>query len=194
MVLHLIHFLVGGSVSSPAMLPSQATVWDLLCLPLVAPLVPPRYTFPDSSFDSCLAWTSNVVHASLAVLPLKNLHLRHSQMAAARSRVGPNHGSLIRHTAWGSRTFLSCVNLSSVVIFRGDIALDSGNALGCLSESSVWQLLSTPCQRSRGRISWPVMTCWPQMMTCECAPPKGDRSTSQSFPRPLSFIPSWAAV
>ena len=89
MVLRLVHFLVGSSVSSPAMLPSQAAVWDLLHFPLVAPPVPPRYTFPNSSFDSCLAQTSNMVHASLAVPPLKNLHLRHSQTAAARSRVGP---------------------------------------------------------------------------------------------------------
>ena len=119
MVLHLIHFFVGGSVSSPAMSPSWVTVWDLLHFPMVAPLVPPRYTFPDSSFDSCLAQTSNMVHASLAVLPLKNLHLRHNQMAAARSLVGPNCGSLVRHTTRGSKTFSSHVNLSSVVIFWG---------------------------------------------------------------------------
>ena len=131
MVLCLIHFLVGGSVSSPATSPSWATVWDLLHFPLVAPPVPPRYTFPDSSFDSCLAQTSNMVHASLAMLPLKNLCLRHNQMAAARSQVGPNHGSHARHTAWGSRTFSSCVNLSSVVIFGGDLEPDSGNALEC---------------------------------------------------------------
>ena len=31
MVLCLIHFFVGGSVSSPAMLPSWAAVWDLFC-------------------------------------------------------------------------------------------------------------------------------------------------------------------
>ena len=99
MVLCLIHFLVGGLVSSPAMSPSRATVWDLLHLPLVAPPVSPRYNFPNSSLDSCLAQTSNVVHASLAVLLLKNLHLRCSQMAAARSWVGPNHGSHARHAA-----------------------------------------------------------------------------------------------
>ena len=130
MVLHLIHFLVGGLVSSPATSPSQAVVWDLLHFPLVALLVPPRYTFPDSSLDSCLAWTSNVVHASLAMPLLKNLHLRHSQMAAARSQVGQNHGSHARHTTQGSRTFSSHVNLSSAVIFREDLALDSCNALG----------------------------------------------------------------
>ena len=130
MVLCLIHFLVGGSMSSPAMSPSQAAVWDLLHFPLVAPPVPPRYTFPDSSLDSCLARTSNMVHASLAVMPLKNLHLRHSQMAAARSQVGPNCGSHARHATRGSRTFSSHVNLSSAVIFRGGLELDSGNALG----------------------------------------------------------------
>ena len=131
MVFCLIHFLVGGLVSSPATSPSQAIVWDLLRLPLLAPLVPPRYTFPNSSFDSCLAQTSNMVHASLAMPPLKNLHLRHSQMAAARSWVGPNHGSLMKHTAQGSRTFSSHVNLSSAVIFGGDLEPDSGNTPGC---------------------------------------------------------------
>ena len=132
MVLCLIHFLVGGSVSSPAMSPSWAVVWDLIGFPLVVPPVPPRYTFPDSSLDSCLAQTSNVVQASLAMLPLKNLCLRCSQMAAARSWVGPNHGSHARHATRGSRTFSSHVNLSSAVIFGGgDLAPDSGNTLGC---------------------------------------------------------------
>ena len=130
MVLCLIHFLVGGSVSSPAMLPSWATVWDLFHFPLVAPLVPPRYTFPNSSLDSCLAQTSNVVHVSLAMLPLRNLHLRCNQTAAARSWMGPNCGSFIRHTTWGSRTFSSHVNLSSAVIFGGDLEPDSGNTPG----------------------------------------------------------------
>ena len=115
----LIHFLVGGLVSSPAASPSRATVWDLLHFPLVTPPVPPRYTFPDSSLDSCLAQTSNVVQASLAVPPLKNLHLRCSQTAAARSQVGPNCDSCARHATWGSRTFSSCVNLSSAVVFGG---------------------------------------------------------------------------
>ena len=122
MVLHLVHFLVRGLVSSPAMSPSWAMVWDLLHFPLVALPVPSRYTFPNSSLDSCLAQTSNMVQASLAVPPLKNLHLRCSQMAAARSWVGPNHGSHARHTTWGSRTFSSHVNLSSAVIFGGDFA------------------------------------------------------------------------
>ena len=75
-----------------------------------------------------------------------------------------------------------------------DLAPDSGNALGHWSESSVWQLLSSPCQRSQGHKSWPGMTCWPQMMTCDCVPPTGDWSTSQSIPRPLSFAPFWAAA
>ena len=78
----------------------------------------------DSSLDSCLAWTSNVVHASLAMPPLKNLHLRHNQMAAARSQVGPNHGSLIRHAAGeaGPSQAMSTSPLWS--LFRGDLELD----------------------------------------------------------------------
>ena len=107
-------------MSSPATLPSQTAVWDLLHFPLVVPLVPPRYTFPDSSFDSCLARTSNVVHASLAMPLLKNFHLSCNQMAAVRSLVGPNLGSLVRHAKFtqGSKT-LSCANLSSAVVFGG---------------------------------------------------------------------------
>ena len=125
------HSLLGGGAgSSPATSPSWAMVWDLFHFPLVAPPVPPRYTLPNSSLDSCLAQTSNIVQASLAVPPLKNLHLRHSQMAAASSQVGPNHGSHARDAAQGSRTFSSCDNLSSAVIFGGDLAPDSDNALG----------------------------------------------------------------
>ena len=66
--------------------------------------------------DSCLAQTSNMVQASLAVPPLKNLHLRCSQMTAARSWVGPYHGSCARDTLRGSRTFSSQDSLSSAVI------------------------------------------------------------------------------
>ena len=114
------HSLLGGGEGSfPAMSPSWAVVWDLIHFPLVAPPVPPRYTLPNSTLDSCLAWTSNVVQASLAVLPLKILHLRHSQMAAARSQVGLYCGSHARDTTQGSRTFSSQDSLSSAVIFRG---------------------------------------------------------------------------
>ena len=108
-----------GSGSSPAMSPSWATAWDLLHFPLAALPEPPRYTLPNSSLDSCLAWTSNMVQASLAVLPLKNLHLRHSQMAAARSWVGPNCGSHARDATQGSRTLSNQDNLSSAVVFGG---------------------------------------------------------------------------
>ena len=40
-------------------------------------------------------------------------------MAAARSQVGPYHGSHARDNAWGSRTFSSWDRHSSVVIFGG---------------------------------------------------------------------------
>ena len=111
--------LGGGEGSSPAMSPSWATVWDRFCFPLVALLVPPRYTLPDSSLDSCLAQTSNMVQASLVVPPLKNLCLRCSQMAAARSWVGPYCGSHARDATQGSRTFSSWDSHSSAVVFRG---------------------------------------------------------------------------
>ena len=112
--------LLGGEEgSSPATSSSWAMVWDLFHFPLVAPPVPLRYTLPNSSLDSCLAWTSNIVQASLAVPPLKNLHLRCSQMAAATSRVGLYCGSHARDNTWGSRTFSSWVSLSSAVIFGG---------------------------------------------------------------------------
>ena len=67
---------------------------------------PPRYTFPDSSLNSCLVQTSNVLQASLAMPPLKNLCLRHNQMAAARSWVGPYHGLCARDAAWGEQDSL----------------------------------------------------------------------------------------
>ena len=113
--------LLGGGEggSSPATSPSQATVWDCFYFPLVAPPEPPRYTLPNSSLDSCLAQTSNVVQASLAVLPLKNLHLRCNQTAAARRWVGLYHGSHARDATQGSRTFSSWDSRSSAVIFRG---------------------------------------------------------------------------
>ena len=111
--------LGGGEGSSPATSPSWAVVWNLFHFPLVAPPVPPRYTLPNSSLDSCLAQTSNMVQTSLAVPPLTNLHLRCSQLAAARSCVGLYHGSHARDTAQGSRTFSSQDSLSSAVVFRG---------------------------------------------------------------------------
>ena len=111
--------LGGGEGSSPATSPSWAMVWDHLCFPLAAPPEPPRYTLPDSSLDSCLAQTSNMVQASLAMLPLKNLHLRCNQMAAARSWVGPYHGFHVRDATLGSRTLSNWDSHSSAVIFGG---------------------------------------------------------------------------
>ena len=112
------HSLLGGGRSHhQAMSPSWAMVWDCFHFPLVALPVPPRYTLPDSSLDSCLAWTSNVVQASLAMLPLKNLHLRHNQTASASCWVGLYHGSHVRDAARGSRTLSSWDSHSSVVIF-----------------------------------------------------------------------------
>ena len=95
-------------------------------------LEPPRYTLPNSSLDSCLAQTSNMVQASLAMLPLKNLHLRHNQMAAARSWVGLYHGShardaMLRGAGLSPTGPVSLLQLSLGV----DLALDSDNTPGC---------------------------------------------------------------
>ena len=109
----------GEGGSSPATSPSWATVWDCFHFPLVAPADPLRLTLPDNSFDSCLAHTSNVVQASLVVPLLKNLCLRWSQTAAARSWVGLYHGSHARDASQGSRTFSSQDRHSSVVVFGG---------------------------------------------------------------------------
>ena len=68
---------------------------------------------------------------SLAVLPLKNLHLRWSQTTAARSLVGLYCGSCVRDEGWGRMTFSSrdraffCSGLQGV-----DLGLDSGIAPG----------------------------------------------------------------
>ena len=79
-----------------------------------ASVVPPKYFFWDSSFDSCLAHMSKFLHASLAVPALKYFHFKHSQTATARSLVGPLFSSRLRHAAsgLGSRTFSSFNNLS----------------------------------------------------------------------------------
>ena len=109
----------GDGGLSPATSPSQAMVWDCFHFPLVALPEPPRYTLPNSSLDSCLTWTSNVVQASLAVPPLKNMCLRCNQTAAASDRVGLYHGSHVRDATQGSRTLSNQASHSSVVIFGG---------------------------------------------------------------------------
>ena len=47
---------------------------------------------------------------------------------------------------------------------------------------------------SRGHISWPAMTCWPQMKTYVCAPLTDDQSMSLSSLKPLPFLSSWVAA
>ena len=74
-------------------------------------------TLPNSSLDSCLPWTSNIVQASLAVPPLKNLHLRCSQMAALE--VGWVHTVvLMQETMLGGVGLSPAGSHSSAVIFR----------------------------------------------------------------------------
>ena len=86
MVLCLIHFFVGGLVSSPAMSPSQATVWDLLHFP-------PVYLLPDMMWLRLFSDMLNSVQASLAVPSFMYLHLNCNHRAATSSLVGLFLGS-----------------------------------------------------------------------------------------------------
>ena len=170
-------------------------VWDCFHFPLVALLVPPRYTLPDSSLDSCLALTSNVVQASLAVPPLKNLCLRCNQTAAASSQVGPYHGSCARDATWGEQDSLQlgqsffCSHLQGWILHQTQIMfwdVDLNHQSSSCLHDHVKSL--------GGWQSWPGMTCWLQMTTCEHGPLTGDQSTSQLAPRPLSSAPFRAAA
>ena len=88
--------------------------------------------YPTAAWKAAWPAPQNVVQASLVVPPLKNLHLRWSQMAAARSWVGLYFGSCARDNARGSRTFSSWDRCSSAQSSSEvDLGPDSGNALGC---------------------------------------------------------------
>ena len=71
--------------------------WRFLCF---FACVPPRYFLPISTLDSCLALTSNLSHASLAIPSLKYLQFSFNQTAAASIWVGPFFGSWARHSAF----------------------------------------------------------------------------------------------
>ena len=153
---------------------------DLLHFPLAALLEPPRYTFPDSSLGSCLAQTSNMVQASLAVAPLKNLCLRHSQTVAARRSGGSKpwfpykrcHSGEQNSLQLGQSLFCSCLwgwILHWTQIMLRDIDLNHQSS-SCLHDH---------VEGLGGQRSWPGTTCWPQMTTCEHVPLTGDQSMSQ---------------
>ena len=80
--------------------------------------VPPRYFLPVNTLDNCLALTSNLSHASLAVPSLKYFLLIFSQTATANKWVGPFLGLWARQGAFGmGRTvFLTFSHLFSSVV------------------------------------------------------------------------------
>ena len=94
----------------------------------------------------------------------------------------------------GAGLFLARTGILLWLSLGVDLGPDSGNAPGCWFESSVKQPPSWPCQKSQGWRSWPVMTCWLQITTCEHALPRGGWSTSWWAPRLPSSIPFQAAA
>ena len=95
---------------------SFSPFFSVMCFPSA---VLPRYFFPDNSLESCLAWTSNDSHASLAVLELKYFPFRQSQTGAASNLVGSFLGSCLRQAAsgQGNNTFSNFKSCSSAVVF-----------------------------------------------------------------------------
>ena len=76
--------------------------------------VPPRYFLPISTLDSCLALTSNHLHASLAVPSLKYFLDIFNHTAAVKMWVGPFLGSWARQGALGmGRTIFLTFSLFS---------------------------------------------------------------------------------
>ena len=72
-----------------------------------------------------------MVNASLAMLPLKNLHLRHSQTAAARSQVDPNPWFPVQDTPLGEAGPSPAMSIFLLWSSSGgDLEPDSGNTLG----------------------------------------------------------------
>ena len=113
MVLCLIHFFVGCLVSSPATLPSQAAVWDLLCFP-------PAYHLPNKMWLRLFSDTLNIVQVSLAVPSFMYLHHSHNHRVATSSLVGLFLGlcTILAELEWGSN-FLSNFCLTSPAVEPG---------------------------------------------------------------------------
>ena len=119
MVVCLVHFLVGGRGHHQLCLPHGPWCGTTLISLWWLQWCHRGKLYLTAAWTAAWPRPSNVVQASLAVPPFKNLHLRCSQMAAARSQVGLYHGSHARDATWGSRTFSSWDSHSSTVIFGG---------------------------------------------------------------------------
>ena len=131
--LYTFYFFAGGSMSSPATLPSWAAVWDHLCFPLAVPLA---YPLPDMMLLRLLGNMLNSVHASFAVPLFIYFHLRHNHRAATSSLVGLFLGSctILAESEWGS-SFFSNFSMTSSAVEAG---LGSCTGFKYLSRTFIW--------------------------------------------------------
>ena len=143
---------MGGSTSSPATLPSQAAVWDLLCFPLVVPLA---YLLPNMMWLKLLGDTLNNVHASFAVPSFIYFHLNCNHRAATSSLVGLFLGSctILAESEWGSNFFSNFCLTSSAV----EAGLGSCTGLKYLSRMLIWTSGLAAAHRTRLNISGSVI-------------------------------------
>ena len=137
-----LYFFVGGSVSSPATLPSWATVWDLLCFP-------PACLLPDMMWLRLFGDTLNSVQASLAApLFMYFLH-NHNHRTATSSLVGLlGSRTILAESEWGSN-FLSNFCLTSSAVEAG---LGSCTRLRYLSGTLIWTSGLTAALRTRSNV------------------------------------------
>ena len=158
---------MGGSTSSPATLPSQAAVRDLLCFSLVVPLA---YLLPDMMLLNLLGDTLNSVHASFALPSFIYFHLSCNHRAATSSLVGLFLGSrtIMAELEWGSNFFSNFCLTSSAV----EAGLGSCTGLKYLLGMLIWTSGLTAALRTRlniwGSVIFPraemlaaTMLAWP---------------------------------
>ena len=138
-----LYFFVGGLVSSPAMFPSQATVWDLLHFP-------PAYLLPNMMWLRLFSDTLNSVHAPLAVPSFMYFHCNHNHRAATSSLVGLFLGSrtILAESDWGSNFFSNFCLTSSAV----EAGLGSCTRLKYLSRTLIWTSGLAAALRTRSNV------------------------------------------
>ena len=136
----IVHFFVGGSVSSPATSPSWTTVWDLLHFP-------PAYLLPNMMWLRLFSDTLNSVQASLAVPSFMYLHCNHKHRAATSSLVGLFLGTstILAESEWGSNFFSNFYQTTSAV----EVGLGSCTRLRYLSRKLIWTSSLTAALRTR---------------------------------------------
>ena len=139
----IVHFFVGGLVSSSATSPSWTAVWDLLHFP-------PAYLLPNMMWLRLFADMLNSVQASLAVPSFMYLHCNCSHRAATSSLVGLFLGSrtILAKSEWGSNFFSNFCLTSSAV----EAGLGSCTGLRYLSGMLIWTSGLTAALRTRSNI------------------------------------------